>query len=337
MQRALLIALATATYACSPSPVAPARAPISSTTASSFASSADVRAWKTTHSRTGVWGASDERGAANLVTADKRRAAASLVREGIAVSVARPLETKQAPDVPSPLGHDMLENGESPKSTYSADRLTLGFHGWSHTHIDALCHIFDQGKMYNGFPQSRVTASDGCQVLGVDRIREGLFTRGVLVDIPAFRGTRWLEPGAPITADELTAWEARTGTKVGAGDAVVVRTGRWARRAEVGAWDVSQNSPGLHASAAEWLRERNVAVVATDVGLDVIPSGVTGEILPVHVMLINSLGIYVIDDCDPEALAKELGRRGRSDFLFVVAPLVIQGGTGSPINPLAVL
>lgn len=337
MQRALFIALVTATYACAPSSPTQSRVPTGVTTPSRFTSSADVEAWKTEHSRAGKWGTADELGAANLVTADKRRMAASLVREGISVSVAHPLETKVAPDVPSPLGHDMIENGESPKSTYSADRLTLGFHGWSHTHIDALCHIFDHGKMYNGFPQGRVTASDGCQVLAVDRIRDGLFTRGVLVDVPASRGTRWLEPGTPITGDELDAWEARTGTKVGPGDAVIVRTGRWARRANVGPWDVSQNSPGLHASAAEWLRARNVAVVATDVGLDVIPSGVTGDILPVHVMLINTLGIYVIDDCDPEVLAKELGRRGRSDFLFVVAPLVIEGGTGSPINPLAVL
>ncbi|AKU98600.1 Cyclase family protein [Labilithrix luteola] len=336
MQRTLLVALVATTLACAPAPSSPAKSP-SSGEHPRFTSAADVEAWKKVHSRTGAWGANDERGAANLLTAEKRRAAASLVREGVSVSIARPLETKVAPDVPSPLGHDMLENGESPKSTYSADRLTLGFHGWSHTHVDALCHIFDHGKMYNGFPQNRVTASEGCQVLGVDRIRDGLFTRGVLVDVPAFRGTSWLEPGSPVTADELTAWEARTGTKVGAGDAVIVRTGRWARRASVGPWDVSQNSPGLHASAAEWLRERNVAVVATDVGLDVIPSGVAGDILPVHVMLINTLGVYVIDDCDPEALAKELARRGRSDFLFVVAPLVIEGGTGSPINPLAVL
>lgn len=293
-----------------------------------------IQAWKKEHRNWGRWGDEDQLGTANLITPAKRREAAKLVREGVSVSLAHTLETREAADVPSPLEHQMLFHGGAPDATYSADRLGLGFHGWSHTHLDALCHMFDEGRTYNGYPQARVDVS-GCSVLSVNAVRDGLLTRGVLIDMAAFKGVPYLEPGTPIHASDLEAWERKTKVKVTSGDAVIVRTGRWARRAAVGAWDVSSSSPGLHASSVEWLATRKVAVVATDVGLDVIPSGVEGMLVPVHVLLINALGVHVIDNADLEALAKAASSRGRYDFLLSVAPLAVEGGTGSPVNPIA--
>ena len=115
-----------------------------------------------------------------------------------------------------------------------------------------------------------------------------------------------------------------------------MRTGRWARRRAVGPWDVSTHSPGLDASTIPWFKDHGVTVVATDVGADVIPSGVQGMPMPVHVLLLNTLGIHIVDDCDPESLLDVSTRTGRRTFLFQMAPLAIRGGTGSPVNPVAV-
>lgn len=293
-----------------------------------------IQAWKKQRRNWGRWGAEDQLGTANLITPAKRREAAKLVREGVSISLAHTLETHKAPDVPSPLVHEMIEHGEAPTSTYAADRLDVGYHGWSHTHLDALCHVFDEGRTYNGHAQSKVD-SKGCSVLSVNGMRDGLLTRGVFIDMAAFKGVPYLEPGTPIHAADLEAWERKSKVKVTSGDAVIVRTGRWARRAAVGPWNVSAQSPGLHASSAEWFAARGVAVVATDVGLDVMPSGIDGMLVPVHVMLIAALGVHVIDNADLEALAKAASARGRYDFLLSVAPLAVEGGTGSPVNPIA--
>ncbi|WP_095988156.1 cyclase family protein [Cystobacter fuscus] len=306
-----------------------------SAVATPFATAKDIDTWMEKNRNWRRWGPEDQLGAVNLISAAKRKDAARLVREGVSVSLAHPLETQKAEDVPYPLGHDMLFTGESPDSTYSADSLSIGFHGFSHTHLDALCHIFHQGKMFNGYDQNLVTAK-GCATLAVSALKDGILTRGVLIDLPAFQGVPYLEPGTAIHAKDLEAWEKKTKVRVTSGDAVIIRTGRWARRAAVGPWDVSKQAAGLHASTADWFKKRGVAVVATDVGLDVIPSGVEGSFLPVHVMLINALGIHVIDNADPEALSKAAAERKRHDFLLGIAPLNVEGGTGSPVNPIAV-
>ncbi|MDC0710228.1 cyclase family protein [Stigmatella sp. ncwal1] len=305
-----------------------------SAAAPSFQTAQDIDAWKEKNRNWNRWGPEDQLGAVNLITPAKRKEAAKLVREGVSVSLAHPLETQKAEDVPSPLGHRMLFTGESPESQYTADALSLEFHGFTHTHLDALCHVFDHGKMYNGYPQSLVTAK-GCAKLAVSALKDGILTRGVLIDIPALQGVAYLEPGTPIHAKDLEAWEKKTKVRVSSGDAVIIRTGRWARRAAVGPWDVSQHSAGLHASTADWFKKRGVALIATDVGLDVLPSGVKDDPFPTHVMVINALGISVLDNADTEALVQAAAERKRYDFLLSIAPLRVEGGTGSPVNPIA--
>jgi kynurenine formamidase len=301
---------------------------------SSFKTAKDVEAWKQKNRDWNRWGPEDELGAVNLITAAKRKEAVRLVRDGVSISLEHPLDTQKSEEVPSPLGHRMLFTGEAPDSQYSADALSIEFHGFAHTHMDSLCHVFDQGKLYNGYAQTLVTAK-GCAKLGVSAFKDGLLTRGVLIDLPAFRGVAYLEPGTAIHAAELEAWEKKTKVRVSSGDAVVIRTGRWARRAAVGPWDLSKSSAGLHASTADWFKKRGVAIVATDVGLDVLPSGVEGDPFPTHIMLINSLGISIIDNADPEALSQAAAGRKRYDFLLSVNPLRVEGGTGSPVNPIA--
>ena len=115
-----------------------------------------------------------------------------------------------------------------------------------------------------------------------------------------------------------------------------IRTGRWARRASTGPWNVSQSAAGLHASVARWIKARGLAIVGSDAGEDVIPSMVEGITLPVHGLLITAMGINLLDNQDLEEVAETAARLKRWEFMLTLAPLAVRGGTGSPLNALAV-
>ena len=298
------------------------------------ADAAAVERWLDELSNWGRWGEDDQLGTINLITPEVRKRAAALVKQGVTVSLAHSTLTEGTADNANPYGHELVMHGQGPGS-WAVDRLSVLFHGYAHSHLDALCHMFHEGKMYNGFERTEVTP-EGCGELAIDAMQQGIFTRGLLVDVPRLRGVRWLEPGEPIYPEDLAAWEEQTGIEVGPGDALLVRTGRWARRAAEGPWDVSERSAGLHASSVRFLRDRGVAVLGSDVASDVFPSQVEGVSHPVHLLVLVGLGMPIFDNLDLEAVAAEAARLGRWDFLLTAAPLPVPGGTGSPLNPLAV-
>ena len=296
-------------------------------------SNEQFRKWMTELSNWGRWGRADQLGALNLVTPQKRKEALRLAREGVCVSLARDVETEKAVDNGSPFVHSMDRTGINNPGFSCADTFKVSYHGMAHTHIDSLCHMFFEGKMYNGFAQTNVT-SEGALQLGIGNLKQGIVTRGVLIDLPSLRGVEFLEPGTPIYPEELDAWEKRTKTKVRPGDVVLIRTGRWARRAALGPWN--GKFAGLHATCASWLKARDVAVLGSDAASDVLPSGAEGVSMPVHQLCLISMGTWILDNCDLEALSVAAKQRNRRDFLLLVAPLAVPGGTGSPVNPLAV-
>ena len=136
----------------------------------------------------------------------------------------------------------------------------MSYHGYAHSHIDALCHILYKDQTYNGYARAEVNTEKGCTKLGIDNLKNGIVTRGILIDIPRLRNLPYLEPGTPIYVEDLEAWEKKAGVKVSPGDAMLVRTGRWARREKLGPWNVAQSAAGLHASVAPWIKARGVAV-----------------------------------------------------------------------------
>lgn len=282
----------------------------------------------------GRWGKEDQLGAINLITSAKRKQAAALVREGLSVSLARDTNTQNAADNPQPYEHTMTLTGAGNRSQFSLDKIGVSFHGYQHTHLDALCHMFWQGKMYNGFSQEEVT-KDGAAKLAIANLKQGIFTRGVLIDLPRLKGVSYLEPATAIYPEDLDAWEKKTKIKVSAGDVIFVRTGRWARRAAVGPWDVSRNSAGLHASCARWIRQRDVAIIGSDAASDLLPSGIEGVSHPIHQLVLVAMGVHIFDNCDLEALGEACAARNRWEFLLTAAPIVVAGGTGSPLNPIA--
>ncbi len=277
----------------------------------------------------GRWGKDDQLGAVNLVTAEKRKQAAALVKTGQTVSLAHNPLTERAEDNNNPFEHTMLRGN-------NMDRYAVTYHGYAHSHIDALCHFLYKDQTYNGFARADVNTDKGCAKLGIDNLKNGIVTRGVLIDIPRLRGVEFLEPGTAIYAEEVEAWEKKAGVKIGSGDAILLRTGRWARRAKVGPWNVAQSAAGFHASIATWIKSRNVAVVGSDAGEDVTPSLVEGIALPVHTLLITGMGINLLDNHDLEALSEAASRLNRWEFMITIAPVPVTGGTGFPVNTLAI-
>jgi kynurenine formamidase len=292
----------------------------------------DVLAFHDTLSNWGRWGQDDQLGALNLITPEVTAAAAATVRSGRTVSCARALNTLAAPDNPSPVAHHMISTATE---GYGADYFALAPHGYATSHLDALCHIFYDGKIYNGYPIEAVTAH-GATKLGIHHLHRGIVTRGVLLDIPARRGVDALEPGEPVFPDDLEAAEEQAGLKVRAGDALLVRTGRWRWRDQHGAWDLSGLAAGLDASCLPWLRARDVATLGSDGISDVIPSRVDAVFMPIHTIAIVAMGIHLMDNLDLDALAWACNEERRWEFLLTVAPLVLRRGTASPVNPIAV-
>jgi kynurenine formamidase len=293
---------------------------------------ADVDRWMTELSNWGRWGKDDQLGAVNLITAEKRRAAAALVQSGASVSLARRAEKVKAVDNDNPFRHTVLDRPHS--SPYWSDSYEVAYHGYGHTHLDALCHIVYQGKMFNGVPASAVTAK-GAGRLSVFGLRNGILSRGVLMDIPELKGVPYLQPGTAIYPEDLEAWEKKAGIRVQPGDIVLIRTGRWTLRDQQGPWDVGKKTAGLHVSCARWLKQRDVAILGSDAASDVIPSLVDGVEQPVHQLAIVAMGVPILDNCDFEELSRAAKKANRWQFMLTAAPLAVEGGTGSPLNPIA--
>jgi kynurenine formamidase len=294
-------------------------------------SAADVDAYRRSLSNWGRWGDDDELGCVNHLRPEHTAAAAALVRSGRTVSCARPLPTQPAPDNPRPVEHHMIGTATE---GYGADWFGLAPHGHATSHLDALCHIFWEGRVYGGRSAGVLTAH-GASELGVHTLRDGVVGRGVLLDLPAALGVDALEPGTAITTDDLEAAEAHAAVRVGTGDLLLVRTGRWRWRDAHGPWDVAQGLAGLHASCLPWLHDREIAMLGCDGVSEVYPSHIDGVQLPIHTVGIVAMGLHLLDNLDLEVLAGACEDEGRSEFLLAIAPLVLIGGTASPVNPIA--
>ena len=307
----------------------------------------EVPQYFTTLSNWGRWGENDQLGTLNLITPEKRVQAARLVQQGIAIGCARPILTEASADAANPPPvHFMIESGEGyvtpsgpgrgPRQVAS-DFFGMAFHGITITHIDALSHIFWEGKMCNGRTAEAVTTGRGATEHSVEALKDGVVTRGVLLDITRLRGREWLEGGDAIFPEDLEAAEEAQGVRMEEGDALCVRLGWYKRRNQVGPAPRSIGRPGLHAATMPWLHRRGVALIAADASQDVSPSGYEKLEIPVHQVGIVAMGLWLIDSANFEDLAQRCGELNRWEFLFSLAPIRFPGVTGSPLTPLAVL
>jgi kynurenine formamidase len=280
----------------------------------------------------GRWGQDDELGTLNYITPEVRRRAASEVREGRTVSLARELSKHETPDNPRPIVHFMAYEAHHPHA--ALDFVGLIPHGLSVTHLDALGHCFFDDMVYNGRPATRVVSKpEGLQYASILAQREGIVTRGVLLDVAAARGVGWLAAGEYVTAEDLEAAADAAGG-VEPGDAVCVHLGLEAREAAEGPEDRSLRA-GLDAGAVGWLHDRRVSLYTGDC-IERMPYPSDRMPVPLHQIGLVAMGLVLLDSPRLAPLVACCRELGRSTFFFTVAPLLVPGGTGSPVNPLAV-
>jgi kynurenine formamidase len=332
MMRALAIRTAASILVCSIGIVALLSGTAASQTQSSrpLVTEAQYEAWQKELSNWGRWGGDDQLGTLNLITPAKRRAAMALVKEGVPVSLAANAFTEKATDVPCPAEWAMT----SASDTGATDRVAFPcIHGAASTHIDSLAHTFFRGKMWNGYDTSRlVTTERGAEKNSVLTMKSGIVTRAVLYDIARLKGVPYLAPGDRIFPEDLEAWEKKAGVRVGPGDALVLRWGRYGRRAKLGPDD---GAAGLDNSVLPWLKRRDIALIVWETaGYSPQPAGDLFR-NAVHNFIQAILGIHVLDRADLESLSEATASRGRWEFMLTVTPLALPNATGSPVNPIA--
>ncbi len=298
--------------------------------------------WEKELSNWGRWGPKDERGALNLITPQKSLAAARLVREGISVSLHHFPDLEKSIDtgnMNAETKHWMTTiNPTTGKVGGALDGMSFAIHDGGMTHMDALCHYAvqsDRNKplVFNGYPQDLSEA--GCPVDSIDHMGKSYVTRGILIDMPLLKGVEWLEPRTPIYVADLEAWEKFAGIKIGSGDAVFVRTGRWAMRAKKGPWNAAREAAGLHASVLPWLKTRDIALLSGDAVPDAQPSGVEGWPRPIHDISIPIMGTPLVDNGYFEDLAPVAARLKRWEFMVSWVMMQVPKGTATPFTALA--
>lgn len=290
----------------------------------------------------GKWGDDDERGALNYIRPDHVAAAARLIDDGVSVSCALEFPTRPAPDNPRPAQHMMVVAGDActetgiPGMESAMDYIGVAFHGMAVSHIDALCHVFVNEIMYNGFKASDVK-STGARKNSIMAAKDGISGRGVLLDVPRLKGVDWLDLGERVSPEDLEAAERSQGVHVGEGDILLIATGRDARRAALGAWSPMDGLAGLDARAVSWLHERRVAVLGSDGVSDAIPNtDAPMWPMPIHQCGIVAMGLHLLDNLRLDELASACATRKRWEFFLSIAPLRVKRGTGSPVNPVAI-
>lgn len=281
-------------------------------------------------SNKGRWGADDELGTLNLITPEKRKAAAALVKTGEVVSVGRDLTTVQTLNNPTPVNHIMIFSPEGAPSI--SDWFGMAPHGMNYTHMDALCHFSWKDQMYNGRKRSETLTPGGAKWGSIYAQRNGIFTRGVLLDVAAARGVRWYKSDEYVTVEDFEAAEKRQNVRVGSGDAVFVRTGMQVMEAELGP-QYTYPRAGLHADCIEWFYKRDAAVYGGDC-IEKLPYPSEDLTSPMHMIFLASMGLPILDWPSLTELAKTCERLNRWEYLLSVASLRFPGATASPLNPL---
>lgn len=293
----------------------------------------EYQAYRTRFSNWGRWGAGDQLGTLNHISEETRRTAAALVGEGRSVSLANPLATARV--LPGPRNPNPAEHRMNVSEGGSGDYIGVSYHGFVNTHIDALCHIFAEGRAYNDRPWTDVT-QDGAASNSIDHWRHGIVTRGVLYDVVRHRGVPHVTFETPVHGWELEDVAKAQGVEPRPGDAVLVRAGStafWAANPDFApAW----KAPGLHASVLEFLYEHDAALLGWDLMEAPGQDEYGAPALPIHSIAIPYMGLPLLDNANFEALAALCAELGRWEFLITIAPLVVVGGTGSPVNPIAV-
>jgi kynurenine formamidase len=324
------------------------------TAKSAAVAEAEIESYLHKLSNWGRWGEDDRLGTLNLITPDARVQATQSVRTGQALSLARDLDPLNPDPVHSGVTQVQRQSGIAEVEHFFgikarwdsiAETITINPHG-GNAHLDGLGHYYWDGKLYNGYLASDSSDETGSAHLAVSDAREGIVTRGVLLDIAHLFDVEIVERGYAVTYEDLLAAEKKQGVTVRAGDALLIHTGNGQALVEngplfkdgrTGILDGVQS--GLDISSLNFLRERDVAAMGADGTHDVQPSPFPDLSLarPIHTICLVGMGLWLMDNLDLSSLANQCREQQTWDFLFTALPWRFVGATSSPLNPVAVL
>ena len=297
----------------------------------------EVLAYLSERRNWGRWGDKGSAGAMNLIDERKRLQAIGLVENGRAVSLSRPFPVTPTAENPRPAQHYMQVWERPGNSGAAVDYYGLIYHGTATTHIDALCHVWDENGMWDGRKPEDTLTFEGANYGTVDAWSDGILTRGVLLDVPKHRGKPYVTVEEPVHGWELEDIVREQGVALEPGDAVMVYSGREAFSAEHdGIWANSVSGeprPGLHASCLPFVRDSDMSLLGWDM-MDASPNEYDIG-WSVH-GVIFAYGVALLDNALLEPLANVCAEEGRYEFMISINPLNVIGGTGSPVNPIAV-
>ena len=276
----------------------------------------------------GRWGATDERGTLNLLTPTIVQQAAGLVKTGKVYSLAMPLEA-EGPQWPSRHKTWRVTTFRNPPGERGSADDVVAMHSHSGTHMDALCHIWYDNQLFNGYSAADHVTSTGATRNAIHNV-PFIVGRGLLLDIAGWKGVDHLELGEAITAADLDACAAAQGVTVQPGDLILLRTG-WMHIFHSDRALYNQGEPGIDTSTIPWLKAHDIVAICADNQAIEVFSEMPPPELPVHAAAIRALGIYLVENLNLDALAADKVY----ECLLVISPLPLTGAIGSPVNPIA--
>ena len=289
---------------------------------------ADRRNW-------GRWKENPSAGTINLITSKKIVDASRLVKTGESISLSNPLPVESSPANSRPVDFYLKKLDWIDQGGGVLDYIGLFQHGLTVTHLDALCHVWDRHGMWEGMNPDEILTFDGARVGGIEAWQRGILTRGVLLDVPKHRGTDYVDIDQPVHGWELEEIAAAQNVELTSGDALLVYSGKEAYEAENGPYggDMENGYPGLHASCLPYIRDNDISVLLWDME-DAHPNEYNLA-WTIH-GAIHAYGLAIVDGARLDNLAKFCAENNTYEFMVTINPLIVNGGTGSPVNPVAV-
>ena len=282
---------------------------------------------------TNKWGANDKLGTINYITNEKVLSALKIPNNGVSVSLAFNMVddstriNSSSYDNISNFSYEQISM-EHNGYNWIIDNYEIAYHGFTHSHIDGINHLSKDGEMYNGFTDP--------SILGVDNYKNGIISKGILIDVPLLHSKEYVEAGYKVTLKDILDFEKTYNVKIEKGDVLLIRTGRWIEKKIKGDWDFQSNGAGIHYNIIPLLSEREIAVLGSDGTSDSNPPLIKEEGSPIHMLTLVAMGMPLLDNLNLDELSKKAQELNEWEFLISFQPLRFEGGTGSPLNALAI-
>ena len=268
------------------------------------------------------WGADDKLGTINYITSKKVLSALKIPSKGISVSLAFNMVVDSTRINSSTYDHFSIFSykqnfAEHNGYNWIVDNYEIAYHGFTHSHIDGINHLSKDGKMYNGITDP--------SILGVDNYKNGIISKGILIDVPLLHNKEYVEAGYKVTLKDILDFEKKYNVKIENGDVLLIRTGRWVEKKIKGDWDFTKKSAGIHYNIIPFLSERKIAVLGSDGTNDSNPSLIKEEGSPIHMLTIVAMGMPLLDNLNLEELSKKAKELNKWEFFYFSSTFEIRG------------